>query len=340
MAKHHLRKDKTCENCGHLVEERYCSRCGQENVETRQTFGHLVRHFMEDLTHYESNFWKTIKYLLFRPALLTQQYLSGKRMTYVAPVRLYLFISFIAFFLPAVIPNVNESPKEKSKSETTGSPLSSVRKQLDSIDDANNDTIKLLGDNAKITTGSSINGYKTVEQYDSVQRALPAKERDDAFVAFMARNSIKATHNLSGEQAKEQFTESIKHNFPKALFVYLPLFAFILWLFHGKKRWYYFDHAIFTLHNFSFLLLLTTIFKLISHIIPWHYIIDPDKISIITVVIGWCWSVYYFYRGHRKLYQEGWATSFIKASFIIFLNSIVFLILFIAFIFLLIYNIH
>jgi hypothetical protein len=27
---------------------------------------------------------------------------------------------------------------------------------------------------------------------------------------------------------------------------------FFLWLFHNKKRWYYFDHGIFTLHYFSF----------------------------------------------------------------------------------------
>ncbi|WP_313029343.1 hypothetical protein [Soonwooa sp.] len=44
------------------------------------------------------------------------------------------------------------------------------------------------------------------------------------------------------------------HNLPKALFIYLPIFAFFLWIFHNKKKWWYFDHDIFTLHYFSFLL--------------------------------------------------------------------------------------
>ncbi|KAA5534751.1 DUF3667 domain-containing protein [Taibaiella lutea] len=339
MGKHHLRKDKTCENCGHTVEERYCSRCGQENVETRQTFGHLVRHFMEDLTHYESNFWKTIKYLLFRPALLTQHYLSGKRMTYVAPVRLYLFISFIAFFLPAIIPNLNEKYERKLNPEISRSTYSTVQKELDSLKGIEHDTINLLGEDAKITT-SNIGGFQTAEEYDSAQNALPVKERDKGLTYFLNRQFLDAGHNLSTEETKKEFIEGVKHNFPKVLFIYLPLFAFIVWLFHGKKRWYYFDHAIFTLHNFSFLLLISTIFTVISHLIPWHYIVNPAVITFLTFIIGWFWSVYYFYRGHRKLYKESMGTSFFKATIIIFLNSIVFTVLMIGFVLLMMFSIH
>lgn len=338
MGKHHLRKDTTCENCGHTVEERYCSRCGQENVATRQTFGHLVKHFMEDLTHYESNFWKTIKYLLFRPALLTKHYLSGKRMTYVAPVRLYLFISFIAFFLPAIVPNVNESYEEKQELNDQKTATNEAQDTLNSPGNEKIDTIKLVGDNAKITT--NLNDIETEAHYDSIQKSLPVAERDDAFTRFIAKKTLQFRTKLSKEEAREKFVESIKHNFPKALFVYLPLFAFIIWLFHGKKRWYYFDHAIFTLHNFSFLLLMVTIFTMISHLIPWHYIVNPQAISILLLFVGWFWSVYYFYRAHRKMYGERWITSTFKASLILFVNSIVFLFLFIAFLILLVFAMH
>ncbi|MUH01775.1 DUF3667 domain-containing protein [Scytonema sp. UIC 10036] len=33
---------------------------------------------MEDFTHYDGQFWKTIKYLLFRPGKLTKEYLQEK----------------------------------------------------------------------------------------------------------------------------------------------------------------------------------------------------------------------------------------------------------------------
>jgi hypothetical protein len=37
--------------------------------------------------------------LFFKPAALTKAYLAGQRLTYLAPFRLYIFISFITFFV-------------------------------------------------------------------------------------------------------------------------------------------------------------------------------------------------------------------------------------------------
>ena len=98
MSHHTTREDKTCLNCGESVEERFCGHCGQENIETRMSFLGLIAHFAEDLTHYEGKFWKTIKYLFFKPAFLTKEYLKGKRTSYLPPVRLYIFVSFFTLF--------------------------------------------------------------------------------------------------------------------------------------------------------------------------------------------------------------------------------------------------
>lgn len=101
MAHDDLRKDKTCQNCFHVVENKFCPNCGQKNTETRQSFAHLFTHFVEDFTHYDNAFWTTIKNLLFKPGLLTKEYLSGKRQRFVPPVKLYIFVSFVTFFYSA-----------------------------------------------------------------------------------------------------------------------------------------------------------------------------------------------------------------------------------------------
>ena len=123
MAHHELRNDKTCLNCFHVVESRFCPNCGQENTETRKSFGHLITHFVEDFTHYDNAFWTTIKYLLFKPALLTKEYLSGKRQLFVPPVKLYIFVSFVTFFLLSVLPSefdsISGSEKEPTSKATT-----------------------------------------------------------------------------------------------------------------------------------------------------------------------------------------------------------------------------
>ena len=130
MSNHNsIRKDKTCLNCNYVVEKRFCPNCGQENTDTRKTFSHLFVHFFEDLTHYENAFWKTIKNLILRPSALTKEYLSGKRLSYLAPVRLYIFISFVTFLLIAVFPNdpksdfitVNDTSNDSEKIENNNS---------------------------------------------------------------------------------------------------------------------------------------------------------------------------------------------------------------------------
>lgn len=107
-----IRADKTCLNCGSRVDGRFCPNCGQENIETRQPFHYLFTHFFDDFTHYDGQFWKIIKYLIFKPGKLTNEYLSGKRQSYVAPVKLYIFINFVAFLLPTFLPEEKEEPKK------------------------------------------------------------------------------------------------------------------------------------------------------------------------------------------------------------------------------------
>ena len=94
-----LREDSTCQNCGDSVLVRFCPSCGQENTETKKSFHYLFTHFLEDLVHYESSFWKALRYLLYAPEKLSLTYLSGKRMAFMAPVRLFIFINIVSFII-------------------------------------------------------------------------------------------------------------------------------------------------------------------------------------------------------------------------------------------------
>src|SRR5690606_38451168 len=114
---HRPRADKTCLNCRRVVPERYCTHCGQENIQPRKSFHYLFTHFVEDLVHYDSSFYKTVKALLFRPGRLTNEYLIGKRKTYVPPVKLYIFISFLCFFILSFMTGGDDEPVDGQKIE-------------------------------------------------------------------------------------------------------------------------------------------------------------------------------------------------------------------------------
>ncbi len=343
MSKHHLRNDHSCQNCGNTVDKRFCAACGQENVETRQSFGHLVRHFAEDLTHYESNFWKTIKYLLLRPAYLTKTYLAGKRMIYVAPVKLYIFISFIAFFLPGILPDFNKGKsRAEAPSVSVGRKMQEVGQQMekygDSLSRTNKHTQQVYGDD-QLSVRTSWGDYNSVEEYDSVQRTLPPSRRDGYVARMFNKKSISYQHK-DPEEVKKQLWESFTHNFPKALFVFMPLFAFVIWLFHGKKRWLYFDHAIFTLHYFSFILLVFTLRSVLMQLIPWYFIAAPGVASLVSAVLLWGWVLYYFYRAHHKAYGEIAVVSWIKSGCIFLINLVIFFAVLVAFVMITFLTIH
>src|SRR6202012_4343239 len=78
---------------------RYCHVCGQENLEPKETVWHLVQHFFNDITHFDGKFFSTVKYLLRKPGFLSREYMLGRRVTYLNPIRMYVFTSAIFFII-------------------------------------------------------------------------------------------------------------------------------------------------------------------------------------------------------------------------------------------------
>lgn len=320
MSKHPLRQDKTCLNCRHVVEKRYCPNCGQENTDTRKSFHELFVHFFEDLTHYENSFWKTIRNLLLRPASLTREYLSGKRMSYLAPVRLYIFISFVTFLTIGLLPSDNDS----GKTEVNGAIAQAGHPKGDAkVTGINDDRMAKANEKPESNdSGLQVGDYKSVKRLDSIQAALPEEEKM-GWIEYNLERRLAFYNEYQQKNPKEcsqKLAEAIQHNIPKAIFLYMPIFAFVLWLFHGKKRWYYFDHGIFTLHYFSFLLLTFTLASVIIELVNlvpgnWTEIFD---IFLALFLMGW-WF-FYFFRSHRKFYGESRLVSRSKGLALFFIN--------------------
>ena len=186
MSHNKIREDKTCLNCRHVVELKFCPNCGQENSDSRKTFHHLFIHFFEDLTHYENAFWKTIRNLLFKPSTLTKEYLSGKRLSYLAPVRLYIFISFITFLLIAMFPSKVKGDIDKSEK--------ALSKEL-----------------AKNTQGLSKKDedkyfhLKSMKEIDSIQKYGKESSKLNATSYWLYEKAVHVTENNTKRKIIEKF---------------------------------------------------------------------------------------------------------------------------------------
>ncbi|WP_158559161.1 DUF3667 domain-containing protein [Deminuibacter soli] len=98
-------------NCNAEVYGRYCHVCGQENIEPKDKFWHLVTHFAYDIIHFDGKFFTTAKFLLFRPGYLSTEYMRGRRADFLHPIRMYVFVS--AFFFLTFLTFFKGGEKEK-----------------------------------------------------------------------------------------------------------------------------------------------------------------------------------------------------------------------------------
>lgn len=163
-----------------------------------------------------------------------------------------------------------------------------------------------------------------MKQFDS----LYAKDNSNRLAFILMRPVASKVFHLQDQGLEEKeiytrFAKTFVHTIPKALFAYLPIFAFFLWIFHNKKKWWYFDHGIFTLHYFSFLLsgiLILIFFKRILGIIP-----DNNFVSIIEIlayIAGITYMFIYFFIAHHRVYESSKRISLIKGFLLLTVNLI------------------
>ena len=92
-----------CANCATALVGDYCHQCGQRRLRTEDRhFVALIGQFWEGLTDLDSRFWRSFLRLLFRPGLLSRDYIAGRRQHWMSPVGLFLLANVLYFFSPGL----------------------------------------------------------------------------------------------------------------------------------------------------------------------------------------------------------------------------------------------
>ena len=83
-----------CANCGAPGAGDFCPQCGQRRVEDDDlSVRHVAAHVTGELLDVDGRYLTTIKLLLTKPGQLTVDYIEGRRVRHVPPLRLFLFVS-------------------------------------------------------------------------------------------------------------------------------------------------------------------------------------------------------------------------------------------------------
>jgi len=344
------------------VHGRFCQVCGQENIEPKESFWHLLTHFMYDITHFDGRFFSTLKYLLFKPGFLSHEYLRGRRASYLHPIRMYVFTSaffFLVFFSMNKEENVvkfNEGPSNSAAKqmkrlgkiraaykETLNDSMPDLARKpvLNLIAMADSDMARLKRDTTvknNLRSFSQENNfnlfadnegdtlYKNVNVYDLEQAKLPAYKRDGFLRKRFRRQNIhlREKYKNDGKAIWTAVFDKFKHLFPQMLFVSLPLFAFILRLLYvRRKNFFYVNHVVFAIHLYCGTFIIILAGLLVSYLADLvNY--KGGWVSALFMLTGF----FYWYKSMRNFYEQRRAKTIVKYTIVLFLSMIIMVLLF------------
>src|SRR5882724_11527997 len=331
-----------CENCGAELQGHWCAQCGQPAIEYRRSFRYVVADLLNEFLNWDSKFFTTIALLILKPWRLTNEFLAGKRVRYVNPLRLYLLASILFFFAVnygAKGINFDASklgPKDRAD-------LEAELKKEDLPPAAREKLEALLRDSSPspapspATTAPSPTPAPTASSDVASQPTERANEQkkeygkigERPFVAFDDAKSTTPFERWIEGRAKEKmgehgmkmrfFISTLFSNLPYMMLCCIPLFALVLKLLYIRRHVFYIDHLIYALHIHTFAY--TGIMLIVLATIGLNRVI-PGQIAGWIIALLWIAFVVQIFLSIRRVYRQGWFFTVFK----FFLGGFVYLI--------------
>ncbi len=88
----------TCASCGTPLRGDFCHACGERRLRPDEwRLRRIVPETLSDLTSIDNVLWRSLRLLIARPGFLTAEYIAGRRVRYLRPLRLFLILNVVYF---------------------------------------------------------------------------------------------------------------------------------------------------------------------------------------------------------------------------------------------------
>jgi hypothetical protein len=331
-----------CENCGAELQGQWCAKCGQPAIEYRRSFRYVVSDLLNEFLNWDSKFFTTIALLILKPWRLTNEFLAGRRVRYVNPLRLYLLASILFFFAvnygakgiridptkfpeekraevaAAIADKRGEIEAELKNDNLTPEQRQKVRKALDYLTKPTSSATTTPTSEETPSATAAPSASPTAE---SGQRKYgPVGDRP--FVVFDDAKSTTPFERWIEARAKEKmgeqgtkmglFISTLFSNLPYMMLCCIPLFALVLKLLYIRRRRFYIDHLIYALHIHSFFYAAVMLIVLLTIGLNRF---APGAIAGWLIVLLWIAFVTQIFLSIRYVYRQGWLLSIFKFLF-------------------------
>ena len=169
-----------CLNCGAELQGAFCHVCGQKATAHHLSVHDVTHDAVHEFLHLDGKILQTMKLLLLRPGQLTKEFIEGRRVRYISPIRLYLTWSVIFFALTAI---------------------------------------------------------------------TPAKDR---IIKIGPGRDTAQSERAKSDREAEKLGQEILHTLPRVMFVLMPVFGLLTWVFYRKQQPHYVAHLYYSIHFHAF----------------------------------------------------------------------------------------
>ena len=289
-----------CQNCGTALLGPHCYKCGQPVNGLVRHFSSILGDFADSVLNIDARVFRTLGPLLFKPGYLSREYFAGRRVRYVSPVRLFVFLSIVTFFVAQLVVNFGEDMVTIDGGPRTEEPAAPAGVAGDAPPAAakadEDDEVNL-----------EFNGRKWDAKTNPVDVAwLPAFA--DRWINEQIGHGVDNVAEL--RKNPERFKEAMLGAVPSTLFVLLPIFALMLKLLYLFKRRLYMEHLIVALHSHAFLclaLLLVFALDALGEAAP--SIAPATGLAERLLAL---WMPIYLLLMQKRVYGQGWIMTLLK----------------------------
>jgi hypothetical protein len=272
-----------CLNCGAPLAGAFCADCGQRDVPPYPSVRELVVEAAAEFSGWDGRLATTLRDLILRPGMLTREFLEGRRVRYISPLRLYLMASLVYFLLAAGAPD--------NKPQSGKTTIAGVQVGVTSTDSKG--AVSRPDRVAKAARESLQDRSLSAEDKAA---ALGDVARAPAWLRPFLRRSIEDPRGLK---------RGLSETMPRMLFVLLPIFAGILALFYRGRK--YPEHLYFAVHLHAFIFLALVLGELLKYTRV-SFLVDAASL------VAFVWIPIYATLAFRRVYGGSVGRTLLKEA--------------------------
>ncbi len=320
-----------CANCGTPLQGPWCHRCGQEAHDPLTRFRGAVHEMFENVLHFDGRIWNTLLPLYTRPGFLTGEYLAGRRVRYVAPLKLMFFLAIIAFLVLRMGLELGPPPGQRDAASLFAqAPDAAAVARLRASEDAR--IARALAqpglptvarapllraqrriDQAAQQRLAQLAGHATAPASAIVPAVAPppgAPVRIEGLAPAQGTHRSWLLRHLrqglqSGARHPERLMIGVLRLLPQTMLLLLPLFALVLKIAFPRRL--YMEHLIVALHSHAFAFLDLIVLAVLGMLADRAAPVAPlaTLLGWLGTAAGW-WLVIYPLLMQRRMYRQSW----------------------------------